>query len=83
MIPMRRHVLAQSFAVACLMLAPIGAFADDDDLTSYPDGRLEGYAKPVVIEHGTSSAGTFFVLALAGGLCVGVLFKNSKRTHLD
>ena len=47
------------------------------------DARLEGFDKPVGLKDPGSSAGSYFILALAGGLSVAVLFKNVKRSHLD
>ena len=46
------------------------------------DGRLEGYAKNVTLEGG-STALTWLLLVFLAVIAVGVMFKNAKRTHLD
>jgi len=46
------------------------------------DGRLEGYAKNVTLEGG-SVALTWLLMIFLAGVCLSVMFKNAKRTHLD
>ena len=47
------------------------------------DGRLEGYAEKVIIDGGESTALTWLLLVLLGGITLSVMFKNARRTHLD
>src|SRR4051812_28437637 len=51
------------------------------------DGRLEGYAKngqpfSVTVEGGSTGL-TWVLLIFLAAICVSVMFKNAKRTHLD
>jgi hypothetical protein len=46
------------------------------------DARLEGYAQPVSME-GQSAALMWVLLVFMGIICLSVMFKNAKRTHLD
>ena len=84
--PMRKFL--RSFATALLLFGLAGpAHAQDDDEVR-PDARLEGFrdaegklVKAVLPESGMG--GTWAVFVMMGVLCVGVMFKNGKRTHLD
>jgi cytochrome c-type biogenesis protein CcmH/NrfF len=46
------------------------------------DARLEGYGTNVTLEN-SSTALMWLLLVVLGAICVGVMFKNAKRTHLD
>ncbi len=46
------------------------------------DARLEGFPSKVVLEGG-GNALTYLLLVALSGICVGVMFMSSKRTHLD
>ncbi len=46
--------------------------------------RLKGYKDGPMNEKDASGTGlTWFLLAILGGMSIGVMFINSKRTHLD
>jgi hypothetical protein len=77
----RRFAVAVVVFVAAVVLSPSSALAQDDERKSY-DARLEGHADAVMLDGG-STALTWLALAGLGVLCIGVLFKNAKRTHLD
>ena len=76
---MRKHLLS-IIAAGVLFAAPSSAMAQDEEKTY--DARLAGHADNVVLDTG-GTALTYLLLAGLGVLCVGVMFKNSKRTHLD
>jgi hypothetical protein len=62
------------------MLATPGVARADDDLKN--DARLEGYeGKTVVLDAG--SAPSYLLLFALGVLCLSVMFKSAKRSHLD
>ena len=62
---------------------PLVALAQDQPKTIAPyDGRLEGYGKQVTLDTG-STALTWMLLIFLGLICLGVLFKNARRSHLD
>lgn len=46
------------------------------------DIRLEGYATDVTLPAGTTAM-TWLLLVFLTLLCIGALFKNARRTHLD
>ena len=67
--------------------------ASNDDDTPPPDARLEGYARNGPVAQGQSTAllinpqsgtaGTWFMIVIFSALCLGVMCKSGKRTHLD
>ncbi len=85
------HTIRNPLACALLMIAVCasGASAQDDESSSLPDARVEGYqiadgqVGRVRIDKPNSTALTWFVLAGLGVLALGVMFKSGKRTHLD
>jgi hypothetical protein len=73
--------------VACLraftlvaMLAPGVALAQEEEVER--DARLEGYPSKVALDS-DSTALMWILLIFLGGIGMGVMFKNAKRTHLD
>jgi hypothetical protein len=46
------------------------------------DARLEGYASNVTLDSGSTGL-TWFVFIILAIICLGGLFKDAKRTHLD
>lgn len=69
------------FVAGAVTLAMPALAAAQDEPTMY-DARLEGYATSVTIGSGSTALMWLLVLLLAG-LCVGVMFKNPNRSHLD
>ena len=73
--------------VACLwaftlvaVLAPAAALAQEEAVER--DARLEGYPSNVALDS-DSTALMWILLIFLGGIAMGVMFKNAKRTHLD
>ena len=71
-------------AVALLALAPATtALGRSEEQEPDPvDARLEGYPTNVSLPQGSSGL-TWVALVFLGALCVGGLFKDAKRSHLD
>jgi hypothetical protein len=80
MMAFMRKLLAILLVLAALGSAPVSALADDA-AKSY-DGRLDDYNKPVTLDNG-GTALTYFVWIILGAVAVIVMFKDSKRSHLD
>jgi hypothetical protein len=80
---MRNRLIGCVIAFAAAVLSPLMALAQDQPKTIAPyDGRLEGYGKQVTLDAG-STALTWLLLLFLGMICLGVLFKNARRSHLD
>lgn len=78
--------LMQRVLITGLLLAACGvtARADEGDLT--PDARLTtGYGSqgPKTIPTPPAAATVWLTLVGLGVVCMGPLFLNAKRTHLD
>ena len=74
------RVLPWCLAAVVTVISPAMALAQDDD-RPIVDARLEGYPSNVSLEG--STALMWVLLLILGIICVGPLFMNSKRTHLD
>ena len=46
------------------------------------DGRLQNYGSNVIVQGGGTATSVMVLIGL-GALCMIVLFKNAKRSHLD
>ncbi len=79
MVRMRRRlgILVLLLTVA---LAPLSALADDAP-KSY-DGRLDDYGQTVTLDS-NGTALTYFLFVILGLVCLGAMFKNARRSHLD
>lgn len=76
--------LAPTIALLALVLLPVQVFAQSSltESTKVYDGRLEGYTKSVTLDGG-STALSWLLLIVLTAIALGVLFKSSRRTHLD
>lgn len=75
-----QKVLARVAPVCFTLLTPLIAAAEGEKQVY--DARLEGYPQNVTIDGG-SSALSWFLLIILAALCIGVIFKNANRSHLD
>ncbi len=75
--------LSAGLILFCLA-APVSAQDDDE---ARPDARLEGYVVEGKIQAvalpPSGTAGTWAIFVVLSVLCIGVMFKSGKRTHLD
>ena len=79
----RRFLIGLMLALSVtLAVAPRAALARDEGEREIYDARLEGYQTPVSLDSG-STALTWLLLIVLTGICVGVMFMNPKRSHLD
>jgi hypothetical protein len=79
---LRSWLAAMMLAVTLLATAmPTPARADDDEPFVY-DARVQGFSKPVQLPS-SSTALTWLLLIVLAGACIGVMFMDAKRSHLD
>ena len=78
-----RYAIALLLAVTLFAATPAVSHAasSSDDDEEVVDGRLYGYPKKVDL--GSSTALQWVLLMILGVVCIGPLFMNAKRTHLD
>jgi uncharacterized membrane protein len=80
----KRSLAGLLIALSCLiavMAAPTRALAAQNDEITI-DARAENYPRAVKVEEG-STALTWMLFVLLAAICLSVLFKNAKRSHLD
>jgi hypothetical protein len=68
-------------AVVAIVLAAAAPAARADDKAVNP--KMIGYPKEITVDVEGSTATTWLLLIGLGIICVGVMFKAGKRTHLD
>jgi hypothetical protein len=68
---------------AGVVMAPAATLAQRaDGQRDILDGRLEGYPSPVTLEDSGTSM-TWLLLVFLTIVCLSVMFKDARRTHLD
>ena len=72
-------ILAGVLAVLFILATPARLLADEEIKS---DARIEGYTTNVTLDAG-STALMWLLYILVGLVCLSVLFKDAKRTHLD
>jgi hypothetical protein len=78
----RRVVLAMALSLGLSAAMPHTASASNDEDEEHYDARVQGYTPTV--EAKSSGVGLVWALLfLLGGGCVGIMFMNPKRSHLD
>jgi hypothetical protein len=73
-------------AALLLPAADVAAQANEtDERIRNADGRLRGYEDggKIVLEGGDTPVLAYAVFLAMTGVVAGVMFKNSRRTHLD
>jgi hypothetical protein len=76
----RKLFLSACLVMTLVLCTPLKVLADE--APPVYDARLEGYKVNVQLDSG-STALTWLLLIALGVLCLGVLFKDAKRSHLD
>lgn len=82
MLNMKLRLLTCLLMAIFTIAAPVAAFAQDEEEDKIYDARLEGYATPVTLDS-KSTALTWLLVGALAVACVGVMFKDAKRSHLD
>ena len=89
MADMTRRALTYCLAAFLAVAGASPAQAQDED-EAPPDARINGYVSGDKVAPGIldpkdqrSNATVWFILAAAGAVGLGVMFKNGKRSHLD
>lgn len=77
-----RKQLARVLMFGLLVIVSSSASLLAEETMETMDARLFGYPEKYWIA-APGTAGAWAVLAVLGLVCVGPLFLNSKRTHLD
>jgi cytochrome c-type biogenesis protein CcmH/NrfF len=78
---MKQKLFGFALAAMSFLMFPAMLLAQEEDSKIY-DARLENYGANVTLEN-SSTALLWLLLVVLGAVCVGVMFKNAKRTHLD
>jgi hypothetical protein len=78
---MKRTLLSMLLAGASVLAFPASSLAQEPEEKIY-DARLEGYGSNLTLEN-SSTALMWLLLVVLTAACVGVMFKNARRTHLD
>jgi hypothetical protein len=73
-------VVYRAIPLLVAILLPVVTFAQEE--RQIYDARLEGYGGGSTLDL-TSSALTWLVVFVLGAVCLGVMFINPKRSHLD
>jgi hypothetical protein len=84
---MKYRLPALVFAVIYSLATPLATLASssssDEDQTPI-DARLQGYQSgTAALNNASGTALTWLLLCVLTAICVGVLFMNPKRSHLD
>lgn len=80
----RKFTASLLLAISLITAVPHSAYADkvkiEDD--AHYDGRVQGYEPDVELPSASQGMNWFLLLAL-GTVCIMVIFKDAKRSHLD
>ena len=84
MAAMKQRLIQAGFALLAMLATPLSALAQrqGEEEREIIDGRLEGYATNVTLDSGSTGL-TWVVFIILTIICLGGLFKDAKRTHLD
>lgn len=77
-------MIQAGFALLAMLATPLAALAQrqGEEERELVDARLEGYATNVTLDSGSTGL-TWVMFIILAVICLGGLFKDAKRTHLD
>jgi hypothetical protein len=78
----RKTIAGMVLGLTLIAANPHAARADDENTEHY-DARVQGYTTPDVELKSSGTGGAWVMLILLGVVCVSVIFKDAKRSHLD
>ena len=79
----KRFLVAACVMLVTIAVTPMSALArQQEPEREIIDARLEGYETIVALPESTTAL-TWLLFAFLGVVCLAVLFKDAKRTHLD
>jgi len=79
----RQRLFVASVSLLTTVLTPIVVLASSDEDAQPLDARLLGYKEGnAALKDASGSALTWLLCIVLAGVCVGVMFINSKRSHL-
>lgn len=77
-------ITAALLGVGAMPSAAMAQYGDsEEDIIRDADGRLRGYTESGVVFPESSTFLTYLTLGGLTLVAVGVMFKSSRRTHLD
>jgi hypothetical protein len=79
---MKRSIRKLIVALAPVLFTALTPLASVADERVPYDARLEGYPQNVTLDGG-GTALSWLLLIILAALCIGVMFKNANRSHLD
>jgi hypothetical protein len=77
----KKFVATFLLAMSLVSFMPHAAMAGDDEDSHY-DARVQQYDPNVELKS-SSTGGAWMMMLLMGVVCVSVIFKDAKRSHLD
>src|SRR5262245_58033788 len=81
---MKHRLLVLVFALCAWLMTPVMSLAASDEDQSPVDARLLGYpGGSGALNDASGTALTWLLLFVLAAICIGVLFMNPKRSHLD
>jgi hypothetical protein len=78
----KKSLAALLLAVSLIATTPHSAMAKADDDEAHYDARVQGYSPDVELKSG-GSGGNWVLLIFMGVVCMAVIFKDARRSHLD
>jgi hypothetical protein len=78
----RKSIAAVLLAVSLIASTPQSARAASDDDVVHYDARVQGYSPDMELKS-SSTGGCWILLIFMGVICVAVIFKDARRSHLD